>query len=69
MERTGYWLRNLAASGLSLFQFRDYQREAADIFYAGGDVRGAAGSIVLPCGRQTIVGIAAMVSCSAQRSY
>ena len=40
---------------------RDYQREAADIFYAGGDVRGGSGVIVLPCGAgKTIVGIAAM---------
>ncbi len=40
---------------------RDYQRDAADIFYAGGDVRGGSGVIVLPCGAgKTIVGIAAM---------
>src|SRR5262249_21696078 len=33
----------------------------ADIFYAGGDVRGGSGVIVLPCGAgKTIVGIAAM---------
>src|SRR5262249_28123550 len=37
------------------------QREAADIFYAGGDVRGGSGVIVLPCGAgKTIVGMAAM---------
>ena len=43
------------------FTVRDYQREAADIFYAGGDVRGGSGVIVLPCGAgKTIVGIAAM---------
>jgi len=41
---------------------RDYQRDAADTFYAGGDVRGGSGVIVLPCGAgKTIVGIAAMV--------
>ncbi|HMF11204.1 MAG TPA: DNA repair helicase XPB, partial [Gemmataceae bacterium] len=35
--------------------------EAADIFYAGGDVRGGSGVVVLPCGAgKTIVGIAAM---------
>jgi DNA excision repair protein ERCC-3 len=40
---------------------RDYQRNAADVFYAGGDVRGGSGVIVLPCGAgKTIVGIAAM---------
>ena len=49
-----------AASGLP-FHVRDYQREAADVFYAGGDVRGGSGVIVLPCGAgKTIVGIAAM---------
>jgi DNA excision repair protein ERCC-3 len=53
-------LRNLARSGLP-FQVRDYQRDSADIFYAGGDARGGSGVIVLPCGAgKTIVGIAAM---------
>jgi DNA excision repair protein ERCC-3 len=53
-------LRPLARSGLP-FRVRDYQREAADVFYAGGDVRGGSGVIVLPCGAgKTIVGIAAM---------
>jgi DNA excision repair protein ERCC-3 len=53
-------LRGVTRSGLP-FQVRDYQREAADTFYAGGDVRGGSGVIVLPCGAgKTIVGIAAM---------
>ena len=53
-------LRQLAASGLP-FTVRDYQREAAETFYAGGDVRGGSGVIVLPCGAgKTVVGIAAM---------
>lgn len=53
-------LRTLARSGLP-FQVRDYQREAVEIFYAGGGVRGGSGVIVLPCGAgKTIVGIAAM---------
>lgn len=53
-------LRDLARSGLP-FHVRDYQRQAADVFYAGGDVRGGSGVIVLPCGAgKTIVGIAAM---------
>jgi DNA excision repair protein ERCC-3 len=53
-------LRTLTRSGLP-FQVRDYQRDAADIFYAGGDVRGGSGVIVLPCGAgKTIVGIAVM---------
>jgi DNA excision repair protein ERCC-3 len=55
-------LRTLARSGLP-FQVRDYQRDAVDIFYAGGDVRGGSGVIVLPCGAgKTIVGIAAMAA-------
>ncbi len=53
-------LRETAASGLP-FTVRDYQRDAADVFHAGGDVRGGSGVIVLPCGAgKTIVGIAAM---------
>src|SRR5262249_52192862 len=49
-------LRKLARSGLP-FVVRDYQREAADIFYAGGDARGGSGGIVLPYGAgKTIVG-------------
>ena len=53
-------LREVARSGLP-FHVRDYQRDAADIFYAGGNVRGGSGVIVLPCGAgKTIVGIAAM---------
>jgi DNA excision repair protein ERCC-3 len=43
------------------FVVRDYQREAAEVFYAGGDVRGGSGVIVLPCGAgKTVVGLAAM---------
>jgi DNA excision repair protein ERCC-3 len=53
-------LRTVARSGLP-FHVRDYQRDAVDIYYAGGDVRGGSGVIVLPCGAgKTIVGIAAM---------
>ena len=53
-------LREIAASGLP-FTVRDYQRDSADVFYAGGDVRGGSGVIVLPCGAgKTIVGIVAM---------
>jgi DNA excision repair protein ERCC-3 len=55
-------LRQLARSGVP-FVVRDYQRGAADTFYAGGDVRGGSGVIVLPCGAgKTIVGIAAMAA-------
>jgi DNA excision repair protein ERCC-3 len=53
-------LRDLCRSGLP-FHVRDYQRDSADIFFAGGDVHGGSGVIVLPCGAgKTIVGIAAM---------
>ncbi len=53
-------LRTVARSGLP-FVVRDYQRESADVFHAGGDVRGGSGVIVLPCGAgKTIVGITAM---------
>jgi DNA excision repair protein ERCC-3 len=53
-------LRSVTRSGLP-FQVRDYQRDAAAIFYAGGDVRGGSGVVVLPCGAgKTIVGIAAL---------
>jgi DNA excision repair protein ERCC-3 len=53
-------LRSVTRGGIP-FQVRDYQRDAADVFYAGGDVRGGSGVIVLPCGAgKTIVGIAAM---------
>jgi DNA excision repair protein ERCC-3 len=53
-------LRTVTRGGIP-FQVRDYQRDAADVFYAGGDVRGGSGVIVLPCGAgKTIVGIAAM---------
>jgi DNA excision repair protein ERCC-3 len=59
-------LRKLARSGLP-FVVRDYQREAADVYYAGGDVRGGSGVIVLPCGAgKTIVGLATMAQ--VQRS-
>ena len=51
------------------FQVRDYQRQAVDAFYAGGDARGGSGVIVLPCGAgKTIVGIAAMARSRRRRS-
>lgn len=43
------------------FVIRDYQREAAAVFHAGGQTRGGSGVIVLPCGAgKTIVGLAVM---------
>jgi DNA excision repair protein ERCC-3 len=53
-------LRDTTRAGLA-FSIRDYQRDAASVFYAGGDVRGGSGVIVLPCGAgKTIVGINTM---------
>jgi DNA excision repair protein ERCC-3 len=55
-------LRTAMRSGLP-FQVRDYQKGAVEAFYAGGDVRGGSGVIVLPCGAgKTIVGLAAMAA-------
>lgn len=45
------------------FILRDYQREAAEVFYQSGRVQGGSGVIVLPCGAgKTIVGMAAMAA-------
>jgi DNA excision repair protein ERCC-3 len=53
-------LREIARTGLR-FVVRDYQREAANIFFAGGDARGGSGVVVLPCGAgKTVVGLAVM---------
>lgn len=53
-------LREITRQGRP-FAVRDYQRDAAAIFYAGGHVRGGSGVIVLPCGAgKTIVGLAVM---------
>ena len=43
------------------FALRDYQRDAAQIFYASGSEKGGSGVIVLPCGSgKTIIGMAVM---------
>ncbi len=43
------------------FYLRKYQRQAVDIFHAGGSARGGSGVIVLPCGAgKTIVGLGAL---------
>ena len=53
-------LRPMTVSGRP-FAPRNYQREAAEIFHAGGAERGGSGVIVLPCGAgKTIVGMACM---------
>ena len=53
-------LRQHAVSGRE-FRLRDYQRMAADAFYAGGAAHAGSGAIVLPCGAgKTMVGMAVM---------
>ena len=43
------------------FALRRYQQEAAEVFYAGGGVKGGSGVVVLPCGAgKTIVAIGAI---------
>jgi DNA excision repair protein ERCC-3 len=58
-------LRDTTAAGLP-FAPRDYQREAAAAFHAGGSDRGGSGVVVLPCGAgKTVVGIACMAAAGA----
>ncbi|HEU5101467.1 MAG TPA: DNA repair helicase XPB [Roseiflexaceae bacterium] len=62
-DLAGYVEGEAFAIGLRLdhFDVRDYQREAADAFFASGDVRGGSGVVVLPPGAgKTVVGLAAM---------
>jgi DNA excision repair protein ERCC-3 len=62
----GTQLRDVRLGGVP-FVIRDYQRAAVEAFWAGGDVRGGSGVIVLPCGAgKTIVGIVTMAA--AQKS-
>lgn len=57
-EALALTLRLLAQNGQS-FSLRDYQRESADVFYAGGAAHGGSGVVVLPCGAgKTMVGMA-----------
>ncbi len=52
-------LSSVARSGQP-FILRNYQREAAEVFYQSGRVQGGSGVICLPCGAgKTIVGMAA----------
>ncbi len=53
-------LREETVSGLP-FSLREYQRDAAEVFYANGARTGGSGVLVLPCGAgKTVIGIAAM---------
>ncbi len=43
------------------FNLRNYQKDAAEIFYASGGVKGGSGVLVLPCGAgKTVIGIGSM---------
>ena len=58
--KLAFQLRTQTLNGLP-FDLRHYQREAADVFGAGGQVSGGSGVIVLPCGAgKTMVGLAVM---------
>ena len=53
-------LRETTLSGKTL-KLRDYQKEAAQVFYASGSEKGGSGVIVLPCGSgKTVIGMASM---------
>ncbi len=55
-------LRDPALSG-DQFKLRAYQRDAVQVFHAGGEASGGSGVIVLPCGAgKTMVGMAAMAA-------
>jgi DNA excision repair protein ERCC-3 len=46
---------------------RNYQKESADVFHAGGTAKGGSGVVVLPCGAgKTMVGLAAMARVQAR---
>jgi DNA excision repair protein ERCC-3 len=54
-------LRENFADSDEKFMLRDYQKDAAQVFYASGSEMGGSGVIVLPCGSgKTIIGMIAM---------
>ena len=59
-------LRETTLGGMPL-RLRDYQKDAAQVFHAGGTEKGGSGVIVLPCGAgKTLVGLATMAKCACQ---
>ena len=61
-----FHLRDVAQSG-DPFRIRGYQREAAEVFWAGGSEAGGSGAVVLPCGAgKTMVGMVAMEKAQTQ---
>jgi DNA excision repair protein ERCC-3 len=62
-EKLVFSLREKTLGGAAL-KVRQYQEEAAQVFFAGGTEKGGSGIIVLPCGSgKTLVGMAAMEKC------
>ena len=62
-EPLDFSLRENTLDGMD-FHIRDYQVEAADAFYGGGNQGFGFGTIVMPCGSgKTIVGMKAMALC------
>jgi DNA excision repair protein ERCC-3 len=65
-EPLAFDLRNEMLQG-GAFNLRQYQQEAAQVFYAGGTEKGGSGVVVLPCGAgKTVVGIASMEKCQTK---
>lgn len=61
-DRLELELRSHTQSGQP-FVLRAYQKEAAEVFYQAGSVKGGSGVIVLPCGAgKTMVGLAAIAA-------
>jgi len=53
-------LRERTTSGGEFF-LRNYQRQAVEVFHAGGSARGGSGVLVLPCGAgKTVIGLGIM---------
>ncbi len=59
-EKFSFSLKSHLASG-EPFSIREYQKEATEIFFAGGGNKGGSGVIVLPCGAgKTVVALSVM---------
>lgn len=57
-------VREITLEGKPL-NLRTYQKDAGQVFHAGGSEKGGSGVIVLPCGAgKTLVGLATMAKCS-----
>jgi DNA excision repair protein ERCC-3 len=66
-DNLSFQLRDFTVGSGALFHVRNYQRGAADAFWAGGTVQGGSGVLVLPCGAgKTIIGIETMARAQMQ---